>query len=254
MISFVLPTYNEAGNIERLISGLDSRVQGFEKEFIVVDDNSRDGTWQLVEKMAAENPRIRLILRTTDRGLTPSLKEGIRAARGDLVAWMDCDLSMPPSEFPKFTREMKNGCECVIGSRYVAGGGTVFRTGGPDSLWGILLSTILNRFAVCALGDDILDYTSGFILIEKLILNRYPLKGDYGEYFIDLMFRLCRDGVKVREIPYLSQPRESGQSKSGPDFWTYMKRGWRYVATIIGLRFRYGSRRKKDARRSPAYR
>ncbi len=247
ILSFVLPTYNEAGNIERLISEIDRYVEDFEKEYIVVDDNSGDGTWQLVEKMAAKDPRVRLILRMEDPGLTPSLQEGINASRGDLVSWMDCDLSMPPSEIPRMISKIENGYDCVIGSRYVAGGGVVFMTGGPDSLSGILLSMLLNHFAIWVLGDCVRDYTSGFIIVNKGVLDKYPLKGNYGEYFIELMVQLCHDGVKVAEIPYLCQPREAGQSKSGPDLWTYFKRGWRYVITIVTLRLRYGCSSDKSA-------
>ena len=91
-ISIILPTYNEVENIADLIRAIDSVVKD-EKEMIVVDDNSPDGTSAAVRSLieTGEIKNIRLITRTKDRGLTNSLKEGIRNARGDIVVWMDCD-------------------------------------------------------------------------------------------------------------------------------------------------------------------
>lgn len=237
-ISFVLPTFNEAGNIGRLIEGIDRCVEGMEKEFIVVDDNSTDGTWQLVERLSREDPRVRLILRTADRGLTPSLQEGIEAARGGLVSWMDCDLSMPPEKLPEMIRQIHNGFDCVVGSRFVAGGGVEFVTGGPDSLTGIVLSVLLNRFTARVLGGHVRDYTSGFVVVRKQVLGGYRLKGDYGEYFIRLMHRLHKSGCTIMEIPYMCRAREAGTSKTGSNLWTYLKRGWRYIAAVIELKLR----------------
>jgi len=235
-ISFVLPTFNEVGNIERLIKEIDRCIQGFAKEFIVVDDNSTDGTWQLVKKMEKQDQRVRLILRTANRGLTPSLQEGIEAAGGNLVSWMDCDLSMPPAKIPEMIQKIENGYDCVIGSRFVAGGGVVFIADGPDSLAGIILSMMLNKFIMMVLGKNIRDYTSGFIVIKRHILNKYRLRGDYGEYFIDLMYRLNSDGYRIREIPYIFQAREKGVSKTGSNLGMYLSRGWRYVVTVIRLK------------------
>ena len=94
LVSVVLPTYDERDNIGPLIEGILDHVQR-PVEIIVVDDDSPDGTWQVVQEMAAD-PRIRLLRRMDERGLTSALMAGIHHARGDVIAWMDCDLSMPP--------------------------------------------------------------------------------------------------------------------------------------------------------------
>ena len=166
-ISFILPTFNEVDNIKQLITELDQNFKALAKEFIVVDDNSTDGTWQLVDRMGAQDPRIRLILRTANRGLTPSLQEGIDAAQGDLISWMDCDLSMPPAKLPEMIQIIGNGYDCAVGSRYVPGGGVVYISGSPDTLTGILLSMLLHKFTSFVLGEGVLDSTSGFIVIKK---------------------------------------------------------------------------------------
>ena len=103
---------------------------------------------------------------------------------------------------------------------------------------GIVLSMLLNKSAVWILGENVRDYTSGFIVIKKQILSRYRLKGDYGEYFIALMHQLFKDGYKIKEVPYICQARKEGASKTGSDLLTYFKRGWLYILTVIRLRLR----------------
>src|SRR5262245_44558753 len=101
-VSVILPTYNEAGNILDLIDAIHVALERTPHEIIVVDDDSPDGTWRLVRDRIARVPNagLRLIHRTSDRGLTASLREGVRAARGENLAWMDCDFSMPPASLP----------------------------------------------------------------------------------------------------------------------------------------------------------
>ena len=95
-VSVVLPTYDERDNIGPLIQALLEHLDGTPTEIIVVDDDSPDGTWQVVQEMSANDERIELLRRADERGLTSALNAGIARARGDVIAWMDCDLSMPP--------------------------------------------------------------------------------------------------------------------------------------------------------------
>src|SRR6266576_880987 len=101
MISVILPTYNEAGNIVDLIRAINRSVT-HPKEIIVVDDNSPDGTSGLVHDLIASGsvPNVRLETRLTDRGLTKSIRRGIELSQGDVVMWLDCDFSMPPEVMP----------------------------------------------------------------------------------------------------------------------------------------------------------
>jgi len=233
-ISIVLPTYNEAGNIEPLIErtlrALGDHPGGV--EVVVVDDDSPDGTWQLVAQKAQADPRVRLIHRQNESGLTSAIRRGIREAQGQWVGWMDCDLSMPPEEWPRLADALANGADMAVGSRYVPGGGDV-----AHSLAGRLLSRIINLWAGVWLAWSIKDYTSGFILGRREIFNQIDLRGDYGEYCIDLLYRTHRAGYTIRELPYLCVPREAGQSKTATNVWGYLTRGVNYVITIFRLRF-----------------
>lgn len=234
-ISIVLPTFNEAGNIEPLIertlTALGKTPDGV--EVVVVDDNSPDGTWRLVQAVSARDPRVRLIHRTTESGLTSAISRGIREARGRWVGWMDCDLSMPPEDWPQLAAALAGGADLAVGSRYVPGGGDV-----AHGFSGRLFSRIINMYAGLVLDWSIKDYTSGFILGKKELFDQIDLRGDYGEYCIDLLYRARRAGFILQELPYLCIPREAGESKTATNVAGYLTRGVNYVTTVLKLRFR----------------
>src|SRR3989344_1079297 len=238
-ISIILPTYNEVENIADLIRAIDSVVKD-EKEMIVVDDNSPDGTSAAVRSLieTGEIKNIRLITRTKDRGLTNSLKEGIRNARGDIVVWMDCDFSMPPEIIPKLIARIDEGYDAAIGSRFVKGGSFKKETSGTRDSWvAVVLSRLMNLFIRVTLCMSLKDYTSGFIAIKHGILKRFELRGDYGEYFIDLMFRVQLSKYRIIEIPYTCLPRRKGESKTGSNMRDYLRRGIKYVIVATRLFF-----------------
>ena len=234
-ISIVLPTFNEAGNIEvlidRTLQSLGNYSDGL--EIVVVDDDSPDGTWQLVADKAAVDSRVRLIHRKNESGLTSAISRGIHEAWGQWVGWMDCDLSMPPEDWPKLAEALANGADMAVGSRYVPGGGDV-----AHSFTGRLFSRIINVWAGLILDWSIKDYTSGFILGRKVIFERVDLRGDYGEYCIDMLYRTKKAGYTIRELPYLCVPREAGESKTATNVIGYLTRGINYVTTVLRLRFK----------------
>ena len=171
-VSVILPTYNERGNIVPLIEAIQRELgrAGISYEVIVVDDNSPDGTWQVVESLAHTYPTVRLIRRMNERGLTSALQRGISEARGDVVVWMDTDLSMPPEKIPELLASLPE-YDLAIGSRYVKGGKD---TG--HSLAAQAFSRTINFFAGLFLGFDITDYTSGFVASKKEVFDRITLR------------------------------------------------------------------------------
>jgi len=235
-VTVILPTYNEKENIKHLISAILENM-GESAEILVVDDNSPDKTWKVVEDMAKENNKIILLRRMNKRGLTSALSDGIKRAKGNIIAWMDTDLSMPPEKLKELTQKIENGYDVAVGSRYVAGGGMVIITKSQDALFPSVLSFIINFMIQKILNSSFHDYTSGFIAIRKKVLKEVELKGDYGEYFIDLIYRAIKKGYKVIEWPYISLAREHGISKTGSNFKQYLKRGTKYVCTTIRLKF-----------------
>jgi len=237
-ISIILPTYNEAENItpliDRTLAALGDYPGGV--EVVVVDDHSPDGTWQIVADKAHVDSRIRLIHRRTESGLTSAIQRGIDEAHGIWVGWMDCDMSMPPEDWPRLANSLSQGVGLAVGSRYVPGGGDV-----AHSLIGRTFSRIINGWAGLMLDPSIKDYTSGFILAQKELFDKLTLRGDYGEYCIDMLYRAKQLGYSIEELPYICVPREAGESKTATNIIGYLKRGVNYVTTIFKLRFGIGN-------------
>jgi dolichol-phosphate mannosyltransferase len=228
-LTVILPTYNERDNITPLIERILRAVQT-PVQVLVVDDNSPDGTWQSVQAIAAREPRVQLLLRKDERGLTSAIQAGIRAAQTDAVSWMDCDLAMPPESIPLLLQRLAGGADIALGSRYVPGGGD------PGHGWmARAFSVTINLFAGLLLGRHVHDYTSGFVAARRAVFDRITLRGDYGEYCIDLLARAQRLGFRVEEAPYVCGARASGESKTGATVADYLRRGWKYVVTVVEL-------------------
>lgn len=234
-VSVILPTYNERDNIGPLILEILKQTPP-NTEVIVVDDDSPDGTWQVVEDLEKRLPNLYLLRRIDKKGLTSALRDGIAYSRGDVVVWSDCDFSMPPAKIKDLLAGISRGQDVLVGSRFVHGGGVQIVAGSNDSLLAYLMSRTLNGFIQRVLGRDFKDYTSGFIALRREVLDRIPLRGGYGEYFIDLIYRARKLGYRVAEVPYMCVERRMGVSKTGQNFFDYMRKGWKYVWLTIRLR------------------
>ena len=239
LVCTVLPTYNEAGNIGPLIEGVLAHAIT-PHLVLVVDDNSPDGTWQVVEQVAAAHNtpgtlRVALIRRIDEKGLTSAIQRGIDTAIAEygaaIVTWMDCDLSMPPADIPRLVQTVLDGADIAAGSRWVPGGADI-----AHGLMARSLSWLINGFATLVISPQVRDYTSGFIAARREVFQAIRLQGDYGEYCIDLLGRALRAGYTVREVPYVCVPRTAGESKTGVNLWDYLVKGRRYVTTIWRLR------------------
>lgn len=239
--SIVLPTFNEAENIVPLIEELQRDID-VPHEIIVVDDNSPDGTSQAVQAFIDAHPGsgVRIETRMQDHGLQKSISRGIDLAQGDIICWMDCDFSHPPATMAIIIRyALEQECDIAVASRYVKGGS--YKRGiswfnADESALGVILSRMINWFIRVALDRRFHDYTSGFIAIKATTLRSLlPLHGDYGEYFMDLMYRAIIKGHSFREIPFISPPRRAGYSKTGTTFRQLFRRGKKYLPVIWRL-------------------
>lgn len=229
-VSVILPTYNEAGNIRRLIEVLSRSLAGWDFEILVVDDDSPDGTWKVVQEMMEAHPGLRLLHRKDTRGLTSAFNEGIAASRGGILAWMDCDFSHPPELLPDMLKKLEGDVDAVVASRFVSGGRDA--RGGSYRLqrW---LSQVLVQFSRCFVGLGVLDITSGYIAVRRTCLEPLtPLRGDYGEYFIDLVDRLEQSRCRILEVPYVFIDREFGESKTATNTWGLVRRGVKYLKVL----------------------
>jgi dolichol-phosphate mannosyltransferase len=235
-LTVVLPTLNEEGNIERLVHRIESALSSV--DIIVVDDNSEDRTTVIVKNMQLTRPWLKLIEREGPPCLTASIQAGIDATKTRFVAWMDADLSHPPEVLPTLLREAEE-TGCSIASRFVSGGSPKKVSGEPsssESVFAVVLSNILNFLVRKWLRIPVSDYTSGFIVCRMDLLKNHRLIGDYGEYFIELVYFLNKRKVTIREIPFVSPPRDWGVSKTGTNLPKLMKRGVKYLWLTIRLR------------------
>jgi len=247
-LTLILPTLDERENVERFVPKLLTAISDIE-EIIVVDDSSTDGTAEAVETLAVRDPRVRLIRRHGAPNLTDSIQQGISAARGDLVGWMDADLVMRPEDLSALVQEVRNGADAAVGSRFASGGRikgqerdgvggrvlAIFNLRTTEDPWlGVLLSWTLNSVLLPALvGAGYRDYTSGIIVARRVLFDSIELRGHHGEYFIQLWADLISRGAKVVEVAYPIQPRRYGRSKTGNDMRDYLARGRRYLAAGV---------------------
>jgi len=119
-VSVIFPTYNERDNIGPLIREV-RKYAPADTEIIVVDDNSPDGTWRVVEEMQKEVPNLHLIRRMDKRGLASALRDGIAASKGGIIVWSDCDFSMPPARIADLLAAIAGGLDVAVCSLYVKG-------------------------------------------------------------------------------------------------------------------------------------
>jgi dolichol-phosphate mannosyltransferase len=139
---------------------------------------------------------------------------------------------MPPSDIPKLVRAIvEEGADMAVGSRWIPGGDDV-----AHGRMARTLSWVINHFAILLLGNQVHDYTSGFVAGRAGVFQAIRLQGDYGEYCIDLLGRATRMGFRLQEVPYLCVPRTAGESKTGANLWDYLVKGRKYVTTIWRLR------------------
>ena len=228
-VSVILPTYNERECISLLIAQIDEVLKDRGHEIIVVDDNSPDRTWEIVQNMKIKN--VRLIRRMKDRGLTNSLNEGINAAKGAYVVWMDADLSHPPELIIDMISSLDHEeCDVAIASRFIKHAGMTF------GLARQIFSRSLNLFARILLTRKITDYTTGYVAAKKGIFKSIPLEGDYGEYCIHFLYQVHRAKLIVKEIPYRYAPRPFGTTKTAPTLKSYIPHGLAYGWMVLKQR------------------
>lgn len=227
MLSVIMPTYNEAGNLPELINRTAATLKK-DFEIIVVDDNSPDGTKEVVKEMQKERSWLRLIVREEERGLSSAIQRGIKEAKGEIVSWLDCGLDMPPEKILEMLKLIPE-YDIVVGSTFLKGA-----KDGRQSVTSVF-SLAINLLCQFLLDKEITDFTSGFLVAQKKAVKRAVFDGTHGTYFIGLLYRAKKSGLKIKEIPYVLEPRRYGQSKIHNP-WLYFKTGLVYLKTIFTLR------------------
>ncbi len=214
--SIILPTLNENGHIIKLINAIikNFRNKKNKYEVIVVDDNSIDGTIDTVKKELIKNKKIRLFVRKNKKkNLADSLNLGVQRSKYENIIWMDADFQHPP-EYIKFIFKHMQKKDLVIYSRFLKNSIRYFDDKKISKENNENQSILFNKLCNLIFYNDITDYTSGYICIKKNIISKKPLKGFYGEYFLDLIVHCKNEKLKILELPFKEKTRKTGQSKT----------------------------------------
>ena len=208
-----LPTYNERENLEAMVRALREVLDTTRDAVLVIDDGSPDGTGAIVDRLSEELPWVSVLHRGAKEGIGPAYIAGFRrllAEDVELILEMDCDFSHDPADVPRLI-EAAEDADLVLGSRYVAGGGT--------ENWGFVRRFVSRGgclYAQVLLGVTVRDLTGGFKCfrreaLEAIDLDAVAARG-YG-FQIEMTYRVLRKGMRVREIPIRFTERRAGASK-----------------------------------------
>jgi dolichol-phosphate mannosyltransferase len=211
----ILPTYNEAENIEALVRAAHAQLEsrGVEHTILVVDDGSPDGTGIIAERVAEELDPVRVLHRPRKQGLGRAYLAGFAIALeagAELVLEMDSDFSHDPADLPRLIAA-SGAADLVLGSRYVPGGGITD--------WGPLrrlLSRGGSAYARILLGVPVRDLTGGFKCFHRRVLEAIDLEHVHADGYgfqIELTYKAVKAGFAVAEVPILFRERRVGSSK-----------------------------------------
>jgi dolichol-phosphate mannosyltransferase len=210
----VVPTYNEAPTLHRLVDAFEREAPGF--DLLVVDDASPDGTGALAERMAATRPWMHVLHRPGKNGLGNAYRAGFEWARVHdyaVIGQLDADLSHPPAILPQMLDALSRGADLVLGSRYTAGGGS-----DDWPLHRRIASRIGCAFSARALSLPYSDLSGGFKLWRASALTAIDVSSTHSQGYVfqvETTQRAHRAGLRVVELPFTFRDRTAGQSKMG---------------------------------------
>src|SRR6202047_3150637 len=209
-LSVVIPTFNERDNVTTLFRRLEQTLAGIPFEAIFVDDNSPDGTWQVLRALSREDARVRCIRRIGRRGLSGACIEGILASSAPCAAVIDADLQHDETQLPKMLALLQGGqADLVIGSRYVEGGSAdSFNKQRAGA------SALATEAATRVLRIKVADPMSGFFMIRRDRFEQLaPQLSTQGFKILLDVVATARGKLSVVEIPYTFGSRLHGESK-----------------------------------------
>jgi dolichol-phosphate mannosyltransferase len=225
----ILPTYNEAENVQAIVTAAAEVLAGVAPEgfrVLVVDDGSPDGTGRLAEQMAAEHEWLEVLHRTEKNGIGPAYLAGFRHALdhgAGYVMEMDSDFSHDPADLARLLQAVHDGADLALGSRYVRGGGVTD--------WGLLRRVISeggSTYARLVLGLHVRDLTGGFKCFRREVLEAIRFDGVRSQGYafqVELTYRAVQAGFRVVEVPIVFRDRQHGTSKMS----------WRIAAEAMWL-------------------
>lgn len=212
LLSLVIPTYNESGNVraivEQLTALLDSKIPGA-YELIFVDDDSPDGTWEVADILSHAYPQLRVMRRQHERGLSSAVIRGWQVAQGQILGVIDGDLQHPPEVLLEMLSAVQNGADLTVASRHVNGGGVSdwsiirrFLSRGAQLLGLLILPNVVGRVS---------DPMSGYFMVQRHAIQEHLLNPKGYKILLEVIGR--GEIQTIAEVGYVFQERTAGESK-----------------------------------------
>jgi dolichol-phosphate mannosyltransferase len=204
IISIIIPTYNEAENIKKLTRKIYKSMKDYSYELIIVDDNSPDNTVKIARNLPKKY-KVRVLLRKKDKGLSKSIVDGFKIAKGNILGVMDADFAHPIKQIPRILNKMnKENADIAVGSRSIKGG--------KIKNWP-LQRRIISKIATLLAKPltEIKDPMSGFFFIKKKVIKNISLKPKGYKILLEILIK--GNYKKTEEIPILFKDRIKGTSK-----------------------------------------
>lgn len=238
--SLIIPTYNESGNVTKIVMQLAGLLDGFmpnEYELILVDDDSPDLTWKVAHELSSIYPQLRVVRRQAERGLSSAVIRGWQVARGEILGVIDADLQHPPEVLLEMLRVTLEGADLAVASRHVEGGGV--------SDWSIVRrflsrgAQVLGLIVCPAVVGRVSDPMSGYFMLRRSAIA--------GSQMNPMGYKILLEAIgrgsigNIVEVGYVFQARQSGESK------VTWKQYAEYLGHLARLRScgRIGQRRQK---------
>ncbi|HPC57480.1 MAG TPA: glycosyltransferase family 2 protein [Kiritimatiellia bacterium] len=225
-LSIVIPVYNEAATIRQIVDLVRSVDVGMDKELLLVDDCSRDGTREVLQEMARALPEVKALFHEVNRGKGAALRTGFAAATGDIVLIQDADLEYDPREYPRLLAPILDGhADVVYGSRFLGGGAhrVVF-------YWHYLGNKLLTTLSNMTTNLNLTDMEVCYKVFKREIIQEIPLQEDRFGFEVEITAKIARRKLKIYEVPISYYGRDYAEGK---------KIGWRDGFSALRCIVRY---------------
>jgi dolichol-phosphate mannosyltransferase len=227
-ISIILSTYNESASIKNTINQLIHHIN--DVEIIVVDDDSPDGTFEILKSI--KYSKLKIFNRKKDKGLASAFLLGLINADGNIIGWVDSNMASVVEKFPEMISKLDNQ-DIVLLSRYVEGGEDLRNKAR------VIASRLINFISRIILRSKIKDLSSGiFVMKRDVLLDTVPVASGHGEFMVEFLYNAEKRGNNILEIPYIHPVDIEGNSKSFPNLPKFLLFGFFYVLRLFQTIFR----------------
>ena len=208
-LSIVIPVYNEAATISKIVDLVRSVDVGLEKEILLVDDCSRDGTRDVLEKLGQAGADLKVLFHAVNQGKGAALRTGFGAATGDVVLIQDADLEYDPKEYPRLLQPILEGhADVVYGSRFLGGGAhrVVF-------YWHYLGNRLLTTLSNMTTNLNLTDMEVCYKVFKREVIQSIPLKENRFGFEVEITAKIARRKLKIYEVPISYYGRDYSEGK-----------------------------------------